>query len=96
MQAGLDSLGGVELRNSIAATFAIDVPPTLAFDYPTATALAEYVFSRLVRTTSSVMTRDVVSHQQRPLALATQLIGVGCKYPGSSDGARLCSLTQAA
>ena len=45
LQAGLDSLGAVELRNAIAAKFGTSVPATLAFDYPTLAALAEFVLS---------------------------------------------------
>ena len=42
-QAGLDSLGAVELRTAISARFAIDAPATLAFDYPTIAALVGFV-----------------------------------------------------
>ena len=47
MQAGLDSLGAVELRNAIASKFSISVPATLAFDYPTPAALAEFVAAKV-------------------------------------------------
>lgn len=43
IQAGLDSLGAVELRNGIAAKFGISLPSTVAFDYPTPKALALYI-----------------------------------------------------
>ena len=35
MSAGLDSLGAVELRNSISARLGITLPATFSFDYPT-------------------------------------------------------------
>lgn len=47
MEAGLDSLGAVELRNQLASHFSLDLTPTLTFDYPTASALASHIASRL-------------------------------------------------
>ena len=43
MEAGLDSLGAVELRNSLATRFATDLPATLIFDFPTVSALAQHL-----------------------------------------------------
>jgi hypothetical protein len=43
MEAGLDSLGAVELRNSLATRFDLELAPTLTFDYPTASALAGHL-----------------------------------------------------
>ena len=47
IQAGLDSLGAVELRNGIAAKFGIALPSTVAFDYPTPKALALCIAQKL-------------------------------------------------
>ena len=47
MAAGLDSLGAVELRNTLQATFRVALPPTLAVDYPTPATIAKLIASRL-------------------------------------------------
>ena len=46
MEAGLDSLGAVELCNSLASAFGLDLPPTVTFDYPTPAALATFLASK--------------------------------------------------
>ena len=46
-QAGLDSLGAVELRRAMGLQFSMQLPATVAFDYPTPAALADCILSRL-------------------------------------------------
>lgn len=48
MEAGLDSLGAVELRSSLAISFDTELPATLAYDYPTAAALSDFIASQIV------------------------------------------------
>ncbi|MDC1215517.1 KR domain-containing protein, partial [bacterium] len=43
MENGLDSLGAVELRQTLSSVFKMNLPPTIIFDYPTIGALARFV-----------------------------------------------------
>ena len=47
MEAGLDSLGVVELRTAAESAFSVTLPATLAFDYPTVDAMAKFIGTRL-------------------------------------------------
>ena len=43
MEAGLDSLGAIELRASISSTFETELPATAIFDHPTIAALSALI-----------------------------------------------------
>jgi acyl carrier protein len=43
MAAGLDSLGAVELRNSLEASLGLQLPGTLMFDYPSISAISDFI-----------------------------------------------------
>ena len=47
MEAGLDSLGAVELRNALTSQFGIELPATVTLDYPTVAALADFIATKI-------------------------------------------------
>jgi acyl carrier protein len=47
LEAGVDSLGAVELHNKLEAKLGIELPATVTFDYPTTAALASFLATRM-------------------------------------------------
>lgn len=93
MEAGVDSLGAVELRNAVGARFGTDdLPATLVFDYPTIAALAQYLAAAQAPSSLSAGPPPQAAlpavHAQDAawLARASEVAGLSCRYPGSNTG----------
>ena len=112
LQAGLDSLGSVELRNALSAKFEIELPATSVFDYPTVAALSGFIARQLAAapaTHASEAADDAAAwlsddssgacsddelavggwlpggaSSAQFVDLTTDLVGLGCIYPGAS------------
>lgn len=84
MEFGLDSLGAVELRNSLASRFSVELPPTVTLDYPTIVALAQFISTLIApasRSRKAKLGRRVKGiGSSAPQAV--DIVGVSCVYPG--------------
>ena len=91
MEAGLDSLAAVELRNALAAHWSLTLPATFVFDYPTAAAMAHYLLAQLSTQNMPaafpaavlVPAAAVIHEAARP---GSAIVGVACNYPGNVAG----------
>ena len=65
MESGLDSLAAVELRNALAARYALELPATLTFDYPSAAAISQLILQEL-HVTGTAGTQSAADPLQAP------------------------------
>ncbi|MGW6622059.1 SDR family NAD(P)-dependent oxidoreductase [Nocardia sp. NPDC055002] len=76
---GFDSLTAVELRNRLGSVTDLRLPPTLVFDHPTPSALADFVLDTLLdRTTAVAPSRAIATPVDEPIAI----VAMSCRYPG--------------
>ncbi|MFE1978904.1 SDR family NAD(P)-dependent oxidoreductase, partial [Streptomyces hygroscopicus] len=79
---GFDSLTAVELRNGLGMASGVNLPITVAFDYPTPTALAEFLLGEVLGTAPApvddlpVVTGTVVDDD--PIVI----VSMSCRFPG--------------
>ena len=53
LEAGLDSLGALELQSSVGQAFHMQLPATTIFDHPTVHALSKYVYTQVALNNTS-------------------------------------------
>ncbi|MFF9179341.1 type I polyketide synthase, partial [Streptomyces sp. NPDC014793] len=82
---GLDSLGGVNVRNSLQAATGLSLPASLVFDYPTAQALAHHLLERLLPGDTEAVAVTPVTPSPSASGVDSDpvvVVGMGCRYPG--------------
>ncbi|SES41714.1 type I polyketide synthase, partial [Lentzea albida] len=77
---GFDSLTAVELRQRLAATTGLALPATMVFDYPSASALAEYVLGELLGAGAGESAGPGAGSAPSDDPIA--IVGMGCRFPG--------------
>ena len=85
MEAGLDSLGAVELRNSLGTRFGIELGPTATLDYPSIAALTQHVASLVAPAAARpVAIAASAWKDSEQAAAALHVVGMSCAYPGAA------------
>ncbi|MFI5468821.1 SDR family NAD(P)-dependent oxidoreductase [Streptomyces cacaoi] len=80
---GMDSLGGVELRNRLAAATGLTLPATLVYDYPTPRQLAGFLRDELAGTAAPAEATPVVAGGAHD---DIAVVGLGCRLAGGVRG----------
>ncbi|SCF21956.1 type I polyketide synthase [Micromonospora chokoriensis] len=77
-ELGFDSLTAVELRNRLVTTTGLQLPSSIVFDYPSASALAGHLHTLLGADDSAAPETRVQATTSEPIAI----VGMACRYPG--------------
>ena len=96
MAAGLDSLGTVELRNTLESKLGLQLPATLVFDYPTVSALADLLYPKLAVATAVAAVEQQLevshSHETGSMPVPTTSLKL-VPQQGAGQGPALVAMT---
>ena len=89
MEAGLDLLSAVELRNALGDKFGMELPATVMFDYPSAAALTAFITERInpASAVAPLSYSDTAALAEALTLSSTDVVGISARYPGQTTGA---------
>ena len=80
-ELGFDSLAAVDLRNRLKGSTGLPLAPTLVFDYPNPTVLAEKLLVEASATAAPKRVAVKAQASDEPIAI----VGTACRFPGGAD-----------
>ena len=80
---GFDSVKAIELLDRLKTVTELELPPTLAFDYPTPNALAAHLGQLLTGSVAAALPLAARVAVDEPVAV----VGMACRFPGGVDSA---------
>jgi acyl transferase domain-containing protein len=84
-EMGFDSLAAVELRNRLGSVTGLQLPPTVVFDYPSVSALADHLCAEADEgAPAPSMPVRAATGSDEPIAI----VGMACRYPGGVGSPR--------
>jgi acyl carrier protein len=87
VEAGLDSIGAIQLRDSLADVFAIDLPTTVVYDYPTIASIADFIASSRRDRHAATKHSLIESMSSSFVGVTTSVTGFSARFPRcESDG----------
>ena len=63
LEAGLDSLSAVELRDAVEAAIEIELPSTVVFDYPSVAAISDFIVSQMHPEAEALDDNGITGHK---------------------------------
>ncbi|KFG37318.1 putative type I fatty acid synthase, partial [Toxoplasma gondii GAB2-2007-GAL-DOM2] len=87
-ELGIDSLGAVELRNSLSQRLGVKLSATTLFDYPTIRAIIDYIVNQVSgeasaakATSGALVSAGLAAGRNSPIAV----VGYSCRLPQGSE-----------
>ncbi|WP_433335407.1 SDR family NAD(P)-dependent oxidoreductase [Spirillospora sp. CA-294931] len=77
-EVGFDSLAAIDLQARLVRATGLELPVTLAFDYPTPRRLAEYLQAEALGLHAEASAPPQKAADDEPIAI----VGIGCRLPG--------------
>ncbi|QIS22141.1 SDR family NAD(P)-dependent oxidoreductase [Nocardia terpenica] len=81
LELGFDSLAAVELRNQLNGATGLRLPASLLFDYPTPTAVAQYMGRQLL---GEAEAHDVPTPASTGVDDPVAIVAMSCRLPGEA------------